>query len=101
MNKESDFRRMDKVAFIQTKNATANLRAQRKIVQINSFKTNYENDRLISQRTKGILKFKIAFLIKFSGSYWFNSPRKFQDGEINRWIIEIKRGAIKKVFFNI
>ena len=34
-----------------------------------------------------------------NGTYWCISSRKFQDGEINRWIIEIKRGAIKKVFF--
>ena len=41
----------------------------------------------------------MAILIYSPGSYWFISPRKFQDGEINRWIIEIKRGAFKKVFF--
>ena len=41
----------------------------------------------------------MAILIYSPGSYWFIPPRKFHDGEINRWIIEIKRGDIKKVLF--
>ena len=44
----------------------------------------YENDRYISQRIKEILKSKMAILIYSPGSYWFISPRKFQDGEIDR-----------------
>ena len=48
---------------------------------------------------KKTLKSKMAILIYSPSSYCFVSPKNL-DGEINRWIIEIKRCAIKKVLFS-
>ena len=59
----------------------------------------YENDRFISQRKIEILKSIMAILIYTPGSFWFISSKKFQDGEKNRLIFEIKRVAIDQVFF--
>ena len=47
MKKESAFRRMDMVAFILTKNATACCIAQRKNVQIYIFKMNFIYDEFM------------------------------------------------------
>ena len=54
---------------------------------------------IIHNEPRKIIKFKKAILIYTPGSYWYISPRNFQDGEINSSSIEIKRVSIKNFFW--
>ena len=90
---------MDRVTFTLIKNLLIVHFKAKLFKFISLFKMIYENYRYISQRIMKILKSIMAILFILLELIGLLSLRKFQDGGINRLIIEIEIAAINNFFF--